>query len=163
MASERHVLAAEPVAPVVTRPALLRPAGGRLDLAGVGLDAEVAVADFELRAVEVRDRTAEKAAGAVDPAVQAVLEAVDAGLVVVRAEAGEELLDDVGLAVAVGVLGVEDVGGGADEHAVSPDGDAGWEGDIVEKDLRRVVAAVPVGVAEDADAAGGAELAVAAE
>ena len=65
-------------------------------------------------AVEALDRPAEQAARAVDPAVEAVFQAVHAGLVVVGAEAAEEFLHHVGLAVAVGVLGVEDVRGGAD-------------------------------------------------
>src|SRR5438309_2336447 len=95
---EVRVVAAEPVIPIVADAALLRPAGGRLDLAGIRLDAEVSVAERELLAGGVRNRAAEQAAGAVDPAVQAVFEAVDAGLVVVRTEAAEELSDHVGLA-----------------------------------------------------------------
>src|SRR5262249_15511491 len=68
------VVAAEPVAPVVTHPALLRSPRGRLDLAGVRLDAEVAVAEVQhLAGLVTLDLAAEQPARAVDPAVQTVL------------------------------------------------------------------------------------------
>src|SRR5262249_2934462 len=106
---ERAVVATEPIAPVVPHPSLLRAAGGGLDLAGGGRDADVGAAERQSRAGEVGDRPAEEAARAVDPAIEPILQAVDARLVVVRAETRKELLDDIGLAIAISVLGVEDV------------------------------------------------------
>src|SRR5262249_28734437 len=134
--------AAEPVAQVVADPALLREPRDRLQLARVRLDAEVAVAERVGLAVETLDLAAEEAAGAVDPTVEAALQAVHSGLVGRRPEAAAELLRDVGLAVAVGVLRVEDIRGGADQHALAPDGHAGRERDLVQKDSRLVEPAI---------------------
>src|SRR5262245_38407132 len=117
MPAQIAVVAAEPVAPVVAHAALLRASRRRLEFAGVGLDAKVAVAqghDSPLAPLgrgaggegPACDVAAEHAARAVDPAVEPIFEAVDAGLIVARAEATVEFLDDVRFAVAVGVLGV---------------------------------------------------------
>ncbi len=80
-----------------------------------------------LARLERTDRAAAVAVGPVDPAVEAELEAVDPVLLVALGEPGEEDLAMVGLAVAVAVLGVEDVGRAGDEHAVAPGHDAGRE------------------------------------
>src|SRR5579872_992389 len=56
----------------------------------------------------------------------------------------------VGLAIAVGVFGVENVRSGRDENALAPGQDAGGVGDF-EKDRCLVVAAVAVGVFESSD------------
>src|SRR5262249_38210809 len=118
MPAEVAVIAAEPVAPVVAHAALLRTSSGGVQVAGGPLDAKVAVSEGNnvfLRAGRgwlqrpARDVAAEHAARTVDPAVEAVFEAVDASLIVAGAEAAVEFLDDVGFAVAVGVLGVENV------------------------------------------------------
>src|SRR4051794_11433619 len=93
MPAEMRVVAAEPVVPIVAHSALLRSAARRLDFAGVRLDAKVPVAERERRAVETRDVAAKQAARAVNPAVQPVFEAIDAGLEVLGAEAAIELLD----------------------------------------------------------------------
>ena len=59
----------------------------------------------------------------------------------------------VGPAVAVGVLGVENVGRTGDQNAVAPRSDAGGKAEVVEKHGRAVVAAVAVGIFQAADRA----------
>src|SRR5438132_11992684 len=86
MPAERQVVAAEPVAPVVAHPALLGTPGGRFQRAGIGADAEVAVAQGDRRAAGKRlDRAAAAATRAVHPAVEPVFPAAGGGLVIVRA------------------------------------------------------------------------------
>ncbi len=86
-----------------------------------------------LAGLERADRAAAVAVGAVDPAVEAQLEAVEPVLLVALDEAGEEDLAMVGLAVAVAVLGVEDVRGARDQDALAPGHDAGREAESVEE------------------------------
>ena len=69
----------------------------------------------------------------------------------------------VGLAVAVAVLGIEDLGGAGDEQPVPPGEQAGREAEAVEEGGGLVVAAVAIGVLERADDAARLALAVAAE
>ena len=105
------VVVAEPVAPVVAVPAELGLPALRLERAGVGPEPEIAAPDGgRLPRLPREDRPAAVAVGAVDPAVEAELESVDPVLLVPLDEAREEDLAVVGLAVAVAVLGVEDVG-----------------------------------------------------
>jgi hypothetical protein len=131
-----------------------------LELAGVGLEAEVAGAERDRRILgRARHQRARDPARTVDPAVEAVAQAVHAGLVVVRREAGQERLHLVGLAVAVGVAGEEDVGRCADEHAVAPDRHARGERERLEEDRARVVGAVAVSILEGDDASAGREVA----
>src|SRR5438105_11259539 len=63
-------------------------------------------------------------------------------LLVPLTKAGEQ--DDllVRLAVAVGVLGVKDIGRAGDDHTSAPGGDAGRIAEVVEKDGCLVVRAV---------------------
>ena len=79
-----------------------------------------------------RTRPAAVAVGAVDPAVEAELEAVEPVLLVALAEAGEQHLAMVGLAVAVAVLGIEDVRAQATStplrQGMSPAGSRGRRG-----------------------------------
>src|SRR5262249_35969619 len=144
------VVAAEPVAPVVAAAAVLTLPGDGLELAGVGLEAEVAAADVHAphplplspwgrgepgrrgarESLHALDDAAGVAVGAVDPVVEAPRQTVDAMLLIAFDEAGEE--DDllVGFAVAVGVFGVENVRGAGNEHALAPRKDAGWIAEI---------------------------------
>ena len=75
---------------------------------------------------------------AVDRVVQAPLEVVHHGLDVVLAEPREDLLADLGPAVAVGVAEVPDARRRGDEHAPLPDRDAGRPGELVGQDRRGV-------------------------
>src|SRR5262249_60597241 len=137
--------AADPVAAVVAHPARLGASGGRLDLAGVRFDAEVAVAQVQhLAGAVAPDLPAEQPTSPVYPAVQPILQAVDAPLVVLRAEAGVELRHLRGLARPGALLRVEDVRGGAHQHALAPDGDPRREGDVVEEDRRFIEGPVAV-------------------
>ena len=119
--------------------------------------------DVDLPRLERADRAAAVAVGAVDPAVQAELEAVEPVLLVALDEAGEEHLAMVGLAVAVAVLGIEDVRGARDQHAfrqgITPVG----KPEAVEERRLLVVAAVAVRVFEEPDDAAGLPLAVDAQ
>src|SRR5207248_11629480 len=85
------VVVAEPVSPVVAAAAELRLARDRLELAGVGLEAEVAAADVhDLAGLDRLDHAARVAVGAVEPVVEAPDQAVDAVLLIAFLEAGEE-------------------------------------------------------------------------
>src|SRR5262249_49780444 len=115
------VAVAEPVAPIVAGPAVLRLAALGFEGSVVGPGAEVAALDVAgLARLDGFDLAAAVAVGAVDPAVEAVLEAVDEVLRVPLSEAGEQDLAMVGLAVAVAVLGIDNVRGRGDEHALLP-------------------------------------------
>ena len=69
----------------------------------------------------------------------------------------------VGLAVAVAVLGIEDIRGAGDQDAVAPGHHAGREAEAVEEGRLLVVAAVAVGVFQEPDDAAGLALAVDAQ
>jgi hypothetical protein len=142
------------VAPVVAAPAELGLPALGLERAGVGPEPEIAASDGRrLARLRRADRPAAVAVGAVDPAVEAELESIDPVLLVPLDEAREEDLAAVGLAVAVAVLGVEDVGGAGDDDAIPPGNHAGRESQPVEEDGHPVIAAVAVGVLQDADQA----------
>src|SRR5262249_6542664 len=144
--------------------AVLRLAGLQLDVAGVGPDAEVAAAEVDhLAGLERLDAAAAVAVGAVDPVVQAPDKAVDAVLLVALHETGVEDNFLVGLAVAVGVLGVEDVRGAGDQHTLAPRQHAGRVAEVVEEDGRLVVLAGAPGVFEELDLAAELALAIDAE
>ena len=107
MLNPNAVVAAELVAPVVAHAALLREAGGRLEHALVRLDAKVAISEYDLFARFLAvNRAADQAVRAVHPVVQAVRKTVHARLKILGGEASIERAN-VGLAVAVGVLGVK--------------------------------------------------------
>src|SRR5205807_2229827 len=134
---------AEPVAPVVARPAELGLAADRLDQALVRLDAKVAAANTHRCAgLDRFDRAARIAVGAVQPVIEAPDEAVDAMLLIALLEAGEQ--DDllVRLAVAVGVLGIKDFGSAGDNDALAPGSDAGRIAEVVEEDGGLVIGTV---------------------
>src|SRR5688500_5459605 len=98
---DQHGIAtAELVAPVVADATLLGQSRGRLKLAGVGLHPEVAATDIDLTAAgHPADRAADQAVCAVNPVVQTVGQAVDAGLEVLGGEALKEGPAKIGLAV----------------------------------------------------------------
>ena len=128
MPQQRPVVAAEPVAPVVTDAAVLRQPGQRLERAGVGVQPEVPPANVHRRAPgEAGNAAADQAVGAVHPAVKPVGETVHARLIIGRGKAGKQRTPDVRTPVAVGVLGVENVRRGANQNALAPSGDAGRE------------------------------------
>ena len=92
------------------------------------------------------DPAADEPVRAVNPVIQSEAQAVDARLIVLRRETCEQFRHHIGLAVAVGVLGVDDVRRGADEHTLAPRRDAGGEGKALEENGRLVVFAVAVQV-----------------
>ena len=131
----------------------LRAAGFGFDLVVVGVDTAVPPGEVDRFAgADAGDRAAVPA-GQVQPVVEAKAEAVHPVLRIPFFEAGEQRLLLIGAAVAVGVLRVDDRGGGGDQCAVSPGDDAGRKSDAVEKRDRLVVATVVIDVREDADAA----------
>src|SRR5439155_13420335 len=88
-----------------------------------------------------------------DPVVQSVFKTVQAGLKIVDAESGEQFTDYVRFAVAFGVFRIDDVRGGADEHAVSPHRYPGREWKIIQEHGRFVVNAVASSRFENANPA----------
>src|SRR5207302_2715190 len=139
------------VAPVVAAAAELRLAGDRLELAGVGLETEVAAADVDdLAGLDRLDHAARVAVGAVEPVVEAPDQAVDAVLLIALPEAGEEhfLLDR-----ATNRLCIEDVRRARDNHALAVGRDAGGIAELVEEHRGLVVRAVAtLGPLEELDA-----------
>ena len=87
----------------------------------------------------------------VDPVIQPVAEVRRAGVGVVRAEAGEEDLPLVGLAVAVGVLEEEHVGGLRHDQAAVDVAEARRDAQVVGEERDLVGLAVAVGVLDDRD------------
>src|SRR5688572_5973743 len=101
------VIAAEPVAPIVAHAPLLRPPNHRLDLACVRPAAEVTPDQLRrLASLETADLASKQPTGTIDPVVQAVAEAVDASLVVVRRKSAEQLANHVRAAVGIGVFAI---------------------------------------------------------
>ncbi len=151
-------VAEEAVAPLVERVAEPGPARDRLEGQAGRVEAEVAAEDVDPRGPLGGGRAhlaAVARPGAVDPVVGSPLEVVHHGLDVVLAEPGEDPGVDVGLAVAVGVLEVPDVGRGRDEDAPLPGDDAGRPGELLGEDHPLVEDAVAVAVGQEADAAHG--------
>ena len=99
------------------------------------------------------DLAAGRAGGPVDVMIEAPQQAVHHALHIRAAETGVNDLLDVGHAVAVGVLGIDDVGRIADEHAAAVADDSRRPGKFVEEHLARFVFSVAVFVREQADAA----------
>ena len=121
-----------------------------LDLAGAGFeppDAGVVVAMHAVVALDLR--LVERALLEVERAVRGQDEAVGGVVRVGRVEPVQELLADVGLVVAVGVLEEQQVGGHGHEHAAVPELEAGRVVQVVGEDLRAVGLAVAVGVLQD--------------
>ena len=104
------IIVAKPASPVVAMTAILGLAALGFELAGVGPEPEIVAADRRRRSrLERADPPAAVAVGAIDPAVQPQLEPVEPMLLVSLGKAREENLAAVGLAVAVGILGVKDI------------------------------------------------------
>src|SRR5439155_7731461 len=128
------VVAAEPVAPIVATAAVLGLAGLGIDQPFIGTDTEVAAANVQFGARFDRlDLAAAVAVGAIDPVVQSPGKAVHAVLRIARVKADVERPAHIRLAVAVGVLRVEDFGGRRDDDAASPRHDAGGKAQTVKE------------------------------
>src|SRR5262249_26044824 len=137
------VVAAEPVAPVVATAAVLRLSRHGVEVAVIGANAQVAAGDVDgLAGLRRLDASAAIAVGDVDPVVEAPRQRVDAVLLVALDKAAVEDNLPVGLAVAVGVLGVENLGGAGHDDALAPRHNAGWKADLVEENSRFIVLAV---------------------
>src|SRR5262245_38287043 len=126
-------------------PAELRAARNFLEVACVGTETEVMAAQIHHREGGpefAADEAAAVAIGAVNPVVQAVLETVQAMLLVPFDEPGEERLAFVGFAITVGVLGVENLRRGGDQEAIAPREQAGGKIQVVEEDGGFVVSTI---------------------
>ena len=146
------VVVAEPVAPVVAVPAELSLAALRFEFASVGPESEVSAVDRDrLAGLGGTDHASAVAVGSVDPAIEAELEPIEPVLLVPWPESCEEHVATVGLAIAVGVLGIEDVRRAGDDDPFPPRNQAGGEAEAVEERGRFVVATVAVGVFQDPD------------
>ena len=142
-----RVAAPEPVSPIVT-------CCGELCLAGAGVNQALGRPDPKVAAVDAggvackegTDLSAAVTIGAVDPVVEAPQQRVHPVLLVAEAEAGIELLCSVGLAIPIGIFGVDDVRCGGDEYTLVPGVYPVGEIEPLEEDSRLVVAAVGIGV-----------------
>src|SRR5205823_7864205 len=134
------VFVAEPVAEIVADAAKLGAAGGGLKFASVRLHAKIAPAEFDLfAALSAFNDIVTDAACAVDPAIQAPRESIHLPLLVFRAETSEENFFHVGLAVAIGVFGIDDVRGRAYKSSPPPGHYSGGIGQMVEENRGLVI------------------------
>src|SRR5262245_49072668 len=109
------IQAAEPVVPIVAVASLLGYSGSRLECARVGVHPEIAPLDIHLAIIfGTANDASDQAVGAINPIVETERKAVNACLIVSCREAGEKILHDIGATIAIGVLGINDVGSGAD-------------------------------------------------
>src|SRR5262245_37686559 len=124
------------------------------DIATVGMNAKITAANIHFLTGLLRDDVAVTVTvGDVDPVVEPPHETIDPVLLVPLDEAGVKDFAAVGLAVAISVFGIENVGGGRDENSLSPGKDASGEADF-EKNRGFVVVAVAVDVFEKANLSG---------
>src|SRR5437762_2962311 len=104
------VVVAEPVAPIIA-------AASKLGAPGLGIDQALVRPNAKIPTVDVHhgpsldglDPAAAVAVGAVDPVIESPREAVDAMLLIAFHEAGIERDAYVGLAITVGILGIENL------------------------------------------------------
>ena len=127
-----RVVAAEPIAPVVSTASELRLSRLGIDAAGVRLDPKIATADVDrLAGFRRTDCSTAVPVGTVDPVVQAPGKPVDPVLLVAFDESLKQHLAPIGPAVTVSVLGIENLGGGRDQDAFAPGDDPVWEVQLV--------------------------------
>src|SRR5262245_19004401 len=123
MPQPRRIIISEPVPPIVAVSAELGLSFDRFELTGVRPESKVAAADADRRPIWMFDAGNPSAAipiRAVDPVVEAVVEAVQAMLLIACDKPSKERLALVCLAVTIGVLGVENLRRGRDQNSVAP-------------------------------------------
>src|SRR5438552_12400161 len=176
MPGRRAVVASQPIAPIVARPALLRESRSRLKSPATGVHAEIAATDVHfdrrsrreeaLTSFAVRmslltsaptraqctrltpNNAAQQTIRAVNPIVQPEAQAVHPRLVVSRGKAREELFDHVGVTVAVGIFRIQDIRRSANQRAFAPGRHAGGEREIIQEYGCFVVDAIALGIFE---------------
>ena len=154
LADRRCVPIAEAVALGIEGEAELGEPRHRLDLTGVGAEAEIVAIDRDSRRVGAPrrcDRAATAAVGGIHPAVGAGAKAIDAELLVAGLEAGEDHLAGLGHAVAVAVGERENVGGGGDQEPPVPSQETVGERKPRSEDRPCVDRPVAIGVGEHDD------------
>ena len=158
------VLHTEPVAPVIAHPTELRGAGLWVDLAGVGIEAEVARTEFDLLSGDLAlDAGAlvvvhgVGTASAVDPAIHAPAQAIHPKLLIALGEAREQHFL---LAVR---FDEQHVGCGGDECTIPPSEDAGGKVQVIDHDLALLVTTTLVRFGENDHSPAGLALAIHAQ
>ena len=150
------VRAMELAAPVVEAHAMLGAAGFRPQVEQLGVERKIASVQNDSGCVlDVRplDRSAHRPGGTVNAVVESPVEAVDQPLHVRAAEPGEHGFADIGLAVAIGILEIVNIGSRADEDAAVVAAKRRGPGELFGEQAGAVVLAVGVGVFEPADRA----------
>ena len=149
------VVVAEPVAIDIAPLAVLGAPRLKFQRTAVRIKAEVVRAERHALAGLVADQIAAAVAiGAVEPAVEAEAEAIHQVLRIAVGEAAEPGLAAVANAIAIRVLGKQDLGDVGDEDAVFPRHQTRRMPQAVEEDGGLVVHAVAVRVLEDLHPAG---------
>ena len=145
MHEHRSVIAAEPIAPVISHSPLLRRSRSGLEHSGVRIKAKIPLAQSDhFPGLYARDFTTKQSARTIDPAIKAVLQTVDSGLIVVSGKAGEQLPHSIRFAITVRVFRIQNVRGGTHKQTVSPDRDSRWEGNVLQKNFRPIVLTIIV-------------------
>jgi hypothetical protein len=152
------VVTAETPSEVVDVLAELRGAIDGLVFAGIRIDAEIAT-EIEgriLGATWAGDPTSGQAGGEVYPAIGTEEGTIDAELGgLVGGEPGEDHLADLGVAIAVGVLEPEEIGGAGDEETAAPGEETVGEGKVGGEVGAMVPVAAAGGIGEAGDATEG--------
>src|SRR3954469_10559146 len=119
--NEGAIIAAEPIPEIIANASLLRQPGGCFKFAGIGMKTEIASTDIQrLLEFSAGDQPADQSIRAVKPIIQSERKAVHPRLVIIRREAGKELLHLIRFAVAIGVPRKKNVRRGADQCAPFP-------------------------------------------
>ena len=151
MKQQTAIVAAEPIPPLVPRPALLRPPADRFHFATVGPKAKVPIPQVGLAPLLVSHLTTEDARRPMHPMVQSPSQAVDPRLIVVRFESRQERRHLIRSTVPRGITSEEHVGRSGDQHPVAPNFDIRGERQPVEKGRRMVVLSVTRRVTQHSD------------
>src|SRR5262249_15892850 len=93
------------------------------------------------------------AIGSIEPAVEPQFEAIDPMLRVALSEAREKHVAMIRAAVAIAILGVEDIRGARDQHTITPGDDPRGQTEAIDERRRLVVPAVSLGILEEPDPA----------
>ena len=150
------VVQTEPVPPVVPIAAVLRGTGLRIHQPFVHTDAKVASVDVRyLTGLYRSDFSATPAVGHVHPVVQPPARMIDEQLRVADIEPGKQGLPKIGPAIAVGILGVEHFRCSGDHNPLAPGFHSRGKANRFQEHGRFVVAAVAIGVFQEADPASG--------
>src|SRR5438046_1915484 len=115
------IVRAKPVPPIIAMPPVLRLAAFRFKFTCVRTEPKIAPVDVHLLSGQNRSHPAATLAiRPIEPVIQAVIITIRAMLLIARMKTGEQNFLHIRLAVAIGILGVNDVRRATDNDALAP-------------------------------------------